>query len=577
MREVFHKQLKYTEENVMIIATIMGGLGLFLYGMKVMSESLQNATGEGLKNVLWKATNNRVKGVLTGFGITSLIQSSSATSVMLVSFVSAGLIDLTQSIGIIFGANIGTTVTGWIVAILGFKVKINAFALPAIAIGFFLRFLNNESVRHWGEVILGFGMLFFGLSIMSDAVKDLRGSEVVMTFMARYSAESAFSTLMVIMVGGLVTMVVQSSSATMAMTMTLAFNGLIDFPTSCALVLGENIGTTITANIASIGSSLEARRAARVHFMFNFFGVVWVFILFKIVMLPLVDAVVPGNPYALKLSERSFVITNHMAAFHTFFNIANTAIFLPFVNVLARIATKIVPERRKDGDKEFHLKFISTTLLSTPAMNINQARLEIRRMLGMVIEMFDKVMDVFNNPDQKLGEEVEQIQLLEDHVDLLEMEISGFLVKVLQANISEEQSQEITAMLHRINELERIGDHCEVILKLIRRKYDKKIQFTDEARSKIHEISGKVYEFLQLINENIGISTSNIITKANVIENRINELRKEMRKDHIHRLNEGLCDVDSGLIFIDMLTSFEKMGDHSYNIAQGLAGLRHFS
>ena len=557
-------------------ATIFGGLGLFLYGMKIMSESLQSATGEGLKNVLWKATNNRIKGVLTGFGITSLIQSSSATTVMLVSFVSAGLINLNQSIGIIFGANIGTTVTGWIVAILGFKVKITGFALPAIAIGFFLRFLRKENVKHWGEVLLGFGILFLGLSIMSDAVKDLRGSQVVMNFMAQYTADNLFSTIMVVLVGSSVTMVVQSSSATMAMTMTLAYNGIIDFPTSCALILGENIGTTITANIASIGSSVEAKRAARVHLLFNFFGVVWVVAIFKPLFLPLIDFIVPGDPFNTNIMARSVVIANHMAAFHTVFNVTNTLIFLPFTSILSKIAEKMVLDKPKEGKGEFHLKYISTSLLSTPAMNINQARLEIRRMLGIVMTMFSMVIDVFKNPDQKLGDKVEEIQVLEDHVDLLEKEISGFLVKVLQDTISEEQSQQITLMLHRINDLERMGDHCEVLLKLLRRKYEMHVQFTDDAVKNILEIAGKVEEFLSLINDNLGRSMPTMLSTASVIENRINELRKEMRKDHISRLNDGVCDVNSGLIFIDMLTSFERMGDHAFNIAQGIAGVRVF-
>ncbi|HOW82402.1 MAG TPA: Na/Pi cotransporter family protein [Spirochaetota bacterium] len=560
----------------MIVASIFGGLGLFLYGMKIMSESLQNATGDGLKNILWKATNNRVKGLLTGMGITSVIQSSSATTVMVVSFVSAGLISLNQSIGIILGANIGTTVTGWIVALIGFNLKISSLALPAIGIGFFLRFLNKEKVRYWGEVLLGFGMLFLGLAIMSDAVRDLRNSEMVMNFMARYSADSFLSTVLVVMVGTAVTMVVQSSSATMAMTMTLAFNGLIDLTTSCALILGENIGTTVTANIASIGSPADAKRAARVHMMFNVFGVIWVLAVFNPFFIPLVDLIVPGNPESSNATDRSAAIASHLAAFHSCFNIFNAMLFLPFTTVLARLAEKMVKERQKPGGEEFHLKYISTSILSTPAINIDQARLEIRRMLGMVMNMFAMVIDIFNRPNQKLGDEVERIQLLEDHVDLLEKEISSFLVRVLQENISEDQSQEITRMLHRINDLERIGDHCEVMLKLLRRKYEMRISFTDDAVKNISEIADKVHEFLALINSNLNSLSPSMLSSATVIENRINELRFEMRRDHVSRLNEGICDVNSGLIFIDMLTSFEKMGDHAYNIAQGIAGVRSY-
>jgi len=561
---------------MLLTATILGGLGLFLYGMKVMSESLQNATGEGLKNVLWKVTNNRVKGVLTGFGITSIIQSSSATTVMLVSFVSAGLINLEQSIGIILGANIGTTVTGWIVAIIGFKFKITTLALPSIAIGFFLRFMNREKVTYWGEVLLGFGMLFLGLSFMSDSVKDLRGSESIMNFMATYKADDLFSTFMAIMVGTVITMIVQSSSATMAMTMTLAVNGLIDFPTSCALILGENIGTTITAYIASIGSSISAKRAARVHMLFNVLGVTWMIFLFKPVIIPFIDWIVPGDPFSIDQLVRERVIADHMAAFHTTFNIANTLLFLPFTGFLAAIATRLVPSKKgKPEEEEFHLKFISTSLLSTPAMNLNQARLETKRMMDIVTQMFKMVMDIFDNPTTKLGPNVEKIETLENHTDLLEKEISTFLVRISQGTISQEQSHEISCMLQRVNELERIGDHCVSLLRLLRRKYENKIDFTESATRQVHEISGKVMEFLSLISQHFN-SSANIMTKANVIENRINELRREMRQDHVQRLSENLCDVDSGLIFIDMLTSFEKIGDHSYNIAEGISGLRYF-
>ena len=310
-----------------------------------------------------------------------------------------------------------------------------------------------------------------------------------------------------------------------------------------------------------------------VHLLFNVLGVVWVLMIFKPFFIPMVDFLVPGNPMSTDIAASSTVITDHMAAFHTIFNLTNTIIFLPFVNLLARIASKMVPDKGTK-EEEFHLKYISTSLLSTPAMNINQARLEIKRMMDIVNEMFYLVMDVFKNPDKKLGDIVEKIQVQENHTDLLEKEISSFLVKVSQDHITNDQSNEISMMLHRVNELERIADHCESLLKLIRRKYDSKIEFTDMANHQIQEISGKVDEFLKLISENITRTSSNIIVKASSIENRINELRKEMRKNHIERLNEGICDVPSGLLFIDMLTSFEKIGDHSFNIAEGISGLR---
>ena len=560
-----------------ITVTIFGGLGLFLFGMKIMSEALQKATGERLRDILEKVTNNRFLGVLTGLFITSIIQSSSATTVMVVSFVNASLINLSQSIGIILGANIGTTVTGWIVALLGFKIQIATFALPAIGLGFFLRFFRNEKFGQWGEVLLGFGLLFLGLDTINVTVKDLRGSQVVLNFMSMFHAQTILSTVMVVLIGTVVTMVVQSSSATMAMTMTLAVNGLIDFPTSCALILGENIGTTVTANIASLGASVAAKRSARVHLLFNVMGVIWMIGVFHWLFIPFIDWLMPGDPYSSSPVIRSGVIADHMAAFHTSFNVINTLLFLPLTGFLAKMASRLVPDKKGAGEgEEFHLKYITSILIATPSININQARLETKRMVGIVVDMFDMVLDVFKNPQKKLGVVVEEIQKKENMTDILEKEISEYLVRVSQNNISQEQSYEISNLLHMVNDIERIGDHCENLLKLLRRKYDTKLEFSETAYQEIDEISSKVHDFLQLINNSIMASHANILTTADVIENRIDELRKELRQKHVTRLNEGACDVPSGLLFIDMLNSFEKIGDHAFNIAEEISSKNLF-
>ncbi len=550
--------------------TILGGLALFLYGMKIMSEGLQSATGEGLKNILWKATNNRFKGVLTGFGITAIIQSSSATTVMLVSFVSAGLIGLTQATGIVFGANIGTSVTGWIVAIIGFKFKINMLALPAIALGFFIRFIDHDHVRSWGDFLLGFGLLFLGLGIMSDSVKDLRGSEIITSFMATYKATGILSTIMVVFIGAAVTMIIQSSSATMAMTMTLAFNWFIDFYTAAALILGENIGTTITANIAAIGSTVDAKRTARVHFLFNFLGVCWILIIFKPFFIPAVDWLIPGNPFDADLAIRSGAIATHMAAFHTGFNFINTIVFLPFVKQLAMLATWLTPG--DDKKAEPHLMYITTNIVAIPSINLNQARMEIERMTEFVNRMYNHVVDVVKNPDKKLGKTIEEIMTLENQIDLLEREISSFLVKVSRDNLSKDQSNELNSMLHKVSDLESIGDECESIMKLIRRKYDNKLEFSENGNKEIIETADKVKEFLDLISLNIVFNDVNIMPQADVIENRIDEMKKELRNQHIKRLNENNCNVDQGIIFIDMVSCFEKIGDHAYSIAETISG-----
>lgn len=560
-----------------ITITLLGGLALFLYGMKIMSEGLQSATGDGLKNILWKATNNRFKGVLTGFTITAIIQSSSATTVMLVSFVSAGLINLMQAAGIVLGANIGTTVTGWIVAIIGFKFKIGMLALPSIALGFFIRFINRDSVKAWGEFLLGFGMLFMGLGIMSESVGDLRGSDMIMNFMSTYRATGILSTIVVVIIGTVVTMIIQSSSATMAMTMALAVNGMIDFYTACALILGENIGTTITANIAAAGSGVEARRTARLHFLFNTFGVIWILFLIRPVFIPLIDYIVPGDPFSSDLTVKSKIIADHMAAFHTGFNIINTLVFLPFLKYLTMAAVMMVPDEKKTGEEEEqHLKYLSTGLVAVPAISLGQAKLEVARMMEVVLEMYHKIIDVFNNPEAKLGETIQQIQKLENHVDMLEVEISEFLVRVSRNPLSREDSNEISTMLNKVDQLESIGDQCDALLQLIRRKYDKNLVFSEEGYSEIREIAGKVAEFLYLISRHIGSIHSHIMADAGALENRINELRKEFRKGHMRRLSEEKCDIEQGIVFLDMLTRFEKIGDLAYNIAETISGERIF-
>jgi len=546
---------------------ILGGLSLFLYGMKIMSEALQKVAGNRLRMTLKTITRNRFSGVFTGFLITAAIQSSSATTVMLVSFVNAGLMNLTQSLGVILGANIGTTVTGWLVAILGFKVKIALFALPAITIGFFVRFVGKQQLTDWGEVLMGFGFLFFGLTIMKDALGDLKHSQEVIAFMSRYSAGSLGPTLAVIGVGTGVTMLIQSSSATMALTLTLASQNLIDYPTCAALILGENIGTTITANLAAIGASTVARRTARAHMLFNLFGVVWILFFFRL-FLTLVDNIVPGSVTGPALPD-------HLAAFHTIFNITNTLVVLPFISGLAWIATRIVPEPEKK--EETHLTYISSRLINTPPLAVEEGKRELARMSGSVMDMLNTVGELFNKKDrvaEDIREYARKINEKELLVDNLEHELTAFLVKVIRNTTSREISQEISETLNAVSNLERIGDHCEILVKQIERLHEKKLAFSDQALSEMNSIAAKVKELLILINENITKRKTNILSRAGALEGEINKLRSDLRRSHIDRLNRGECEVDQGLVFIDMLSSFEKIGDHAFNIAQSISGVR---
>ena len=560
--------------SVSMVIEVLGGLSLFLYGMKVMSEGLQKVAGTGLRMALHKVTGNRVSGILTGFGITAAIQSSSATTVMLVSFVNAGLLNLTQAIGVIMGANIGTTVTGWLVALLGFKIKIALLALPAITIGFFVRFMHNQRLIDWGEVLMGFGFLFFGLTIMKDALGDLKHAPEVLAFMSTYHAAGLGSTILVVMAGAAVTMVIQSSSATMALTMTLASQGLIDYPTCAALILGENIGTTITANIAAIGASTAARQAARAHMIFNVFGVVWMLACFSS-FLQFVNAITPGDVYSAETSVVGSLLPDRMAAFHTLFNICNTLLFLPMATLLARCAQLLVAEPKHTETR--HLRYISSTLIDTPPLAIESAQREVSRMARKVLEMYDAVMAAFNKPDCPAAECLavqQRVQKLETLSDNLEKEITTFLVQVIRNTTSRAQSEEISGMLHTASNLERIADHGEILMKLVVRMREQQLQFTGQAREGINRIATQARQTLVLINENIDRRPTDIMATARAIEGEIDRLRDQLRKEHIARLNEGTCDVNQGLVFLDMLSSFEKVGDHAYNIAESISGIR---
>jgi len=559
--------------NLTMVITILGGLSLFLYGMKIMSEGLQKVAGNRLRATLQTLTNNRFSGVFTGFFITAAIQSSSATTVMLISFVNAGLITFTQSLGVIMGANIGTTVTGWLVALIGLKINIAAIALPSITIGFFIRFLKRQQLTDWGEVLLGFGLLFFGLTLMKDAVGDLRNAPEIVSLMGTFRAANLPTTLMVIGVGTIVTMVIQSSSATMAITLTLASQNIIDYPTCAALILGENIGTTITANLAAIGASTAARQAARAHMIFNVLGVVWMIFVFSR-FLGLVNELVPGDIAAAAPADIGRMMPDHLAAFHTLFNIINTLIFLPLAGILAWMA-KLLTSRPK-GIDEAHLTYLSSALVNTPPLAIEETKREVNRMSSTVRTMLDQALELLNKKNktrQDFYAATQNISSLETLTDILEKEISSFMVKVIRHSSSGDLSEEISEVLDIVSNLERIGDHCELLVKQQNRLNEQNLDFTDSARDEINTIAAKVREMLLLIHENITARKTNIMTEAQSLETIINQIRSDLRLSHIRRLDDGSCGIEQGLVFLDMLSSFEKIGDHAYNIAEAISGV----
>ncbi|OQX99600.1 MAG: Na/Pi cotransporter, partial [Bacteroidetes bacterium 4572_117] len=385
------------EYGIIEVLTLLGSLGIFLFGMKLMSESLQKVAGEKMRSILAAMTSNRAKGIFTGFLITAVIQSSSATTVMVVSFVNAGLLSLIESVGVIMGANIGTTVTAWLISILGFKVKMSAIAIPLIGLGFPLLFSKNTKRKAWGELIIGFSLLFIGLQYLKEAVPDIKSHPEILNFLGDYINMGYFSLIIFLIIGSLLTVIIQSSSATMALTLVLCFNGLIPFEMAAAMVLGENIGTTITANLAALVANVSAKRAARAHFIFNTFGVVWILILFY-PFLEMINWLVLeiglDSPYSNSAS-----IPIALSIFHTGFNITNVLVLNWFAPFIVKIVEKMVPD--EDTDEEFRLKYINVGTVSTSELSILQAGSEIEVYGERIINMFDFVKKLFATEKEK--------------------------------------------------------------------------------------------------------------------------------------------------------------------------------
>jgi phosphate:Na+ symporter len=555
--------------NQDLIFGLVGGLGLFLFGMKIMSEGLQKVAGDRMRKILAALTNNRIIGTLVGLAVTAIIQSSSATTVMVVGFVNAGLMSLVQSIGVVLGANIGTTVTAQIIAF-----KITKFALPAIGAGTALKlFSRNRKWMYVGEVVLGFGILFFGMQIMKDSFDPVKGSEELRNLLLVIGDNH----LLGVLIGAIMTVIVQSSTASIGITLALASSGLLTFEASVAIILGENIGTTITANLAAIGTNLAARRTAFAHFLFNFIGVGYMLLLFPFFM-SFVSSITPGEAdfvvqtqqqaasLGSALGDKPF-IARHIANTHTLFNIVNTIIFLPLVGVLAKLTTLLI--RGREEEMEFHLKYIDNRVLNTPPIALGQAKSETRRMAQIALEMLDETALFLQDQDEK---RIPALEKKEDIVDMLQKEITDFLVALSQKSITQETSRSIASMMHMVNDLERVGDHCENLWRLGRRKKDQSVAFSDVGMAEIAELAETSRAFLSFVLSAMERGDSTILEKAHHMEETIDELEENLRNNHITRLNTGECAVLPGLIYIDMLHNFEKIGDHTYNVAEAVVG-----
>jgi len=546
----------------------LGGLGMFIFGMKVMSEGLQKVAGKRLRRILEAVSTHRLVAFSVGAAVTAIIQSSSATTVMLIGFVNAGLMNLTQAAGIILGANVGTTVTAQLIAF-----HISDYALLAVAVGVILRFFaHNPRWRFTGDVLIGFGLLFYGMTIMKRGFAPLREDPTFIQFFTAFDADSFGGIILCVMVGSIMTTLVQSSSATVGITIALASEGLLNVPGSVALILGDNIGTTITAQLATIGSTnRDARRAAWVHSLFNVIGagvIIAVFPWFvKMVVYITSEWMGVGDPYYTVDGIRPS-IPRYIANAHTLFNVVNSLLFLSVLPWLVRAACWIVPP---GVEARTHITYLDLKFVDVPEVALQQARKEIHRMGQEVQVTYDSVIGCLSSRDLR---ELRKWGQRERDIDLAQKELIDFLVRTSQAAITSEESREVSSLMRITNNLERVGDSVENIAQLIEEMFENELTLSQEGVKDYHVISSKAREMLALVVGSILKPERDLLEKAKELENDIDFMREDMRAMYISRLRSGVCTLDPGLIFTDMLANFEKVGDYCFNIAQALTGAK---
>ena len=546
---------------------LLGSLALFLYGMKIMSEGLQKFAGDRLRKILTAMTTNRVTGVLTGVLITALIQSSSATTVMVVSFVNAGLLTLSQSIGVIMGANIGTTVTAWIISALGFKVDIAAFALPLLAFGIPLLFSQKSHRKSIGEFIFGFSFLFMGLSMLQSNAPDLKANPEMLAFVQSYTDMGYISILLFVFIGTILTMVVQASAATMAITLIMCANGWISFELGAALVLGENIGTTITANLAALTANSQAKRAALAHLVFNVFGVIWVLIIFHPFM-TFVNWVVdtffhPGSA--------EVAISYKLSAFHSIFNICNVCLLIWGVKLIERTVCAII--RPKEEDEEPRLRFITGGMLSTAELSILQARKEIHLFAERTHRMFGMVQDLLHtDKDDDFNKVFSRVEKYENISDNMELEIANYLNQVSEGRLSSESKLQIRAMLREVTEIES----CYNLARTINRKRQTNQDFTEKQYEHIHfmmKLTNDALEQMIVVVEKPEHHSIDVNKSFN-IENEINNYRNQLKNQNILDVNNKEYDYQMGVYYMDIIAECEKLGDYVVNVVEASSDVK---
>ena len=567
------------EFGIYELLRLIGALGFFIYGMKVMSDGIQKAGGSKMRQILGGMTSNRYFGVMTGFLITAIVQSSSATTVMTVSFVNAGLLTLVESAGVMMGANIGTTITAWVISILGFKVKMSAIALPIIAFGMPMMFARKTKTKNWGEFLVGFALLFIGLAELKNAVPDVKNNPEVLSFLAGFADPSFLSRLMFVGVGTLLTIVVQSSSAAMALTLVLCNTGVIPFEVAAAMVLGENIGTTITAELASMVGNVHAKRSARIHSMFNIIGVTWMLILMPyaldIVNYVSINYFGSISPYTAVdgWGDSMSPVPIALSIFHTGFNFLNVLMLIWFVPAIVRFAERTV-KSQGDMDEEFHLEHIGTGLMQTAELSVLEANKEVAKFGRISSKLFKMIPELMTETDnKKFSNLMSRIKKYEDITDRMEVEIADYLAETAKGELSDTASKKVRSMLSIINDMERIGDICYQMSITIERKNEQKAYFTPELRTSLEEMIAEVLKALEIMNKNLNSEYEQVsMTDANGAEDIINKMRNKLRKEYLTKIEKGEVKIQTGMIYNNLIHSLEKVGDHVHNITEAITG-----
>jgi phosphate:Na+ symporter len=550
---------------------LIGSLGFFIYGMKVMSEGIQKVAGTKMRQILRSMTSNRFKGVLTGFALTALVQSSSATTVLVVSFVNAGLLALVESIGVIMGANIGTTITAWLISIIGFKVKIANYALPIIAIGFPLLFMSKSKTKSWAEVLIGFALLFIGLSYLKESVPDLKANPEILEFLSQYTDLGFLSTLLFVGIGTILTVTVQSSSAAMALTLVMANNGWIPFDLAAAMVLGENIGTTITANLAALVANIHAKRAAAAHFIFNIFGVIWVILLMPF-MLDFIDSYMTSNYDASPFNDPES-IPIALSIFHTVFNILNTLFLIGFVGFIAKTVIRMIPSKGED-DEEFHLEYIGTGMMQTAELSLEEATKETAKFGEITARMSEFLRELVETDKPKRQKKLlKKIKKYEEITDRIDDELASYLMKVSEGSLSDESTRKVSHLLNISNNLETIGDIFFQMSRDLEKFFEGDIIFNSEQKAGVLSILDEIDKAFEIMVTNLNEDYDKVaIEPAYEQENRINKQKKTLQKKHTKRIETKMYNINSDSVYKDLFYACEKVGDHIINVSEAVTG-----